>query len=317
MTPQEFSRRHEPDWQRFESLLQGRDPSDQADFPSRYREICAQLALARDRHYPLAMVERLNTLVLAGQQRLYRHQGGLWPAFLDFLSRGFPVLVRQHAGLFWLSAAFFYLPLFGMAAAIWVQPELVYSVMPAEQVRQYESMYEPGQHLIGGRANDTHFMMFGFYLQHNTGIGFQTFAGGMFAGIGSLFFLLYNALAIGAVAGHLTHIGYQETFLPFVATHGAFELTAIVLSGMAGLMLGLGLVAPGQHTRKDALILRGREAVRIVYGAALLFLVAAGVESFWSSSTSIPAEVKYTVAAMAWTAVIAWLGLAGRGQHAY
>ena len=78
------------------------------------------------------------------------------------------------------------------------------------------------------------------------------------------------------------------------------------LAGVAMLLTGIKM-----------LILCGREAVRIVYGAALLFLVAAGVESFWSSSTSIPAEVKYTVAAMAWTAVIAWLGLAGRGQHAH
>lgn len=314
MTPQEFSRRHQNAWREFEALLDRpkKDARGGEDFPARYREICAHLALARDRCYPLAMIEHLNTLVLAGQQRLYRHQGGLWSAFLDFLSRGFPVLVRQYAGLFWLAAAFFYLPLFGMAAAIWIEPQLIYSVLPAEQVHMFESMYEPGQHLIGSRPNDSRFMMFGYYIQHNTGIGFQTFAGGLFAGLGSLFFLWFNAIQIGAVAGHLTRIGYDQTFLSFVATHGAFELTAIVLSGMAGLLLGLALVAPGQLRRRDALIVRGREAVQLMYGAALLFLVAAGVEGFWSASPAIPPQVKYAVAAVAWSAVAAWLTLAGR-----
>lgn len=312
MTPQEFTRRYESRWKQFETFLTDRRTARDPDFPARYREICAHLALARDRHYPLAMVEHLNTLVLAGQQHLYRHQGGLWASFLDFLSRGFPVLVRQHAGLFWLAALFFYGPLLGMAAAIQQHPELIYSVMSAEQVHMFESMYEPGKKLIGSRPNDSHFMMFGYYIQHNTGIGFQTFAGGLFGGIGSLFFLLFNAIQIGAVGGHLIRIGYDQTFLSFVATHGAFELTAIVLSGMAGLMLALGLVAPGRHSRKDALILRGRDAVRIMYGAALLFLVAAGVEGFWSSSSLVSAQVKYAVAAVAWTGVTAWLSLAGR-----
>jgi uncharacterized membrane protein SpoIIM required for sporulation len=317
MTPQEFSRRHEADWQRFADLLRDRHSPDRGEFPARYREICAHLALARDRHYPLALVEQLNDLALAGQQRLYRHQGGLWPAFLEFLSAGFPALVRRHAGLFWLAAACFYLPMLGMAVAIWWQPELIYSVMPAGSVRDFEAMYAPGKSLLGARPDDSRFMMFGYYLQHNTGIGFQTFAGGIFAGLGSLFFLLFNAIAIGAVAGHLTRIGYHENFLSFVVTHSAFELTAIVLSGMAGLLLGLALAAPGARRRKDALILRGREAIRLVYGAALLFLVAAAVEGFWSSSTSIPASVKYAVGGLAWLAVSSWLLLAGRSRHAH
>lgn len=315
MTPQEFSRRHDPAWTRFEAMLEGQAAGDD-DFPARYREICAHLALARDRHYPLAMVERLNNLVLAGQQRLYRHQGGLWHDFAGFLVHGFPTLVRRHARLFWLAAACFYLPLLGIAGAIQWHPELVYSLMSAEEVHQYESMYAPGKAMLGARDQSTNLMMFGYYIQHNTGIGFQTFAGGLFAGLGSLFFLMFNALAIGAVAGHLLRIGYHDTFLPFVATHGAFELTAIIISGMAGMLLGLGLLAPGQYRRRDALLLRGREAVRLMYGAALLFLVAAGVEGFWSANAAIPPAIKFPVAALAWMLVTAWLALAGRGRDA-
>lgn len=48
----------------------------------------------------------------------------------------------------------------------------------------------------------------------------------------------------GAIAGHLTDIGYGQTFWPFVIGHGAFELTAIALAGAAGLKLGWALLAP-------------------------------------------------------------------------
>jgi uncharacterized membrane protein SpoIIM required for sporulation len=46
-------------------------------------------------------------------------------------------------------------------------------------------------------------------------------------GLGSAFFLIFNGLMIGAVAGHLTRIGFGQTFWSFVIGHGAFELTAI------------------------------------------------------------------------------------------
>jgi len=70
-------------------------------------------------------------------------------------------------------------------------------------------------------------------------IGFQTFAGGLLAGVGSVWFLAANGVVIGAVAGYLTEIGYSETFWSFVAGHSSLELLAIVLSGAAGLRLGL------------------------------------------------------------------------------
>lgn len=313
MTPQEFTRRHEKDWERFSQILAKGQSEWQADFPRRYREVCTHLALARDRQYPLPLVERLNLLALEGQQRLYRHQGGLWRACLDFAAGGFPALVRRHWRMFWIAALVFYVPAFLVIAAIWWHPELVYSIIPPEKLAEYEQMYEPGGKVIGAvRGNDTNLMMFGFYVRNNTGIGFQTFAGGLFGGVGSLFFLLFNAIQIGAVTGHLTRIGYGHTLLPFMATHGAFELTAIVLSGMAGLMLGLALIAPGQQTRRDALLTRGREAVRIIYGAAAMFIIAAVIEGFWSSSAAIPANVKYSVAAVVWLFVIAYFLFAGR-----
>ena len=101
-------------------------------------------------------------------------------------------------------------------------------------------------------------MMFGFYIRNNIGVAFQCFAGGLFAGLGSLFFLAYNGAFGGAVAGYLTERGLSSTFYSFVATHAAFELTAIVLSGAAGLKIGHALLAPGRRTRVQSLVIATR-----------------------------------------------------------
>ena len=43
--------------------------------------------------------------------------------------------------------------------------------------------------------------MFGFYIRNNIGIAFRTFASGIFAGLGSVFFLALNGVFIGVAAG--------------------------------------------------------------------------------------------------------------------
>lgn len=317
MTPQEFTRRHEAEWIAFATMVQpGRQRQPRPDFPACYRRICAQLALARDRHYPPALVERLNLLALAGQQRLYEQQGGLWEDCLRFARGGFPALLRQHGTIFLAAAVIFYLPLLAMAVAVRLHPELIHTVLSPVQLHRFEEMYDPANHALRERGAGADLAMYGFYINNNIGIGFKTFASGILFGIGSLLLLLSNAIEMGAVAGHLTQIGYSRTFLSFVITHGAFELNAIVVCGMAGFMLGLALLRPGQQTRRDALVSRGRDAIRIVYGGAALFAVAAAFEGFWSANQSIPPEVKYGVGGVCWLLVLLYFALAGRRSHA-
>ncbi|MEL6078639.1 stage II sporulation protein M, partial [Stenotrophomonas maltophilia] len=93
----------------------------------------------------------------------------------------------------------------------------------------------------------------------------------------------------GAVAGPLQHIGHGGPFWRVVAGHGAFELTASVIAGGAGLQLGMKLLAPGRRSRLDALVDGGRSGARLCVGVAFMLLVAAFIEGFWSSFADVPA----------------------------
>jgi uncharacterized membrane protein SpoIIM required for sporulation len=134
----------------------------------------------------------------------------------------------------------------------------------------------------------------------------------LFAGLGSIFFLAYNGAFGGAIAGYLTGRGLGPMFYSFIATHAAFELTAIVLAGAAGLRIGHSLLAPGRQTRAQSLIAASQHSVVLLYGLTAMLLVAAAIEAFWSSATWLPASVKYGVAALCWIAVVAYLTRQGR-----
>jgi uncharacterized membrane protein SpoIIM required for sporulation len=189
-------------------------------------------------------------------------------------------------------------------------------VVDAEMAADYERMYSGAEEAIGRtRGAETDLAMFGYYIRHNVGLAFQCFASGLLAGIGSLVFLAFNGVFFGALAGYLTQRGLSETFYSFVVTHAAFELTAIVLAGAAGLRIGHSLLMPGRLSRKQALVIAARESIVIVYGVAAMLLVAAAIEAFWSSAVWVPPTVKYSVAAVCWIAVIGYLTLQGRNAR--
>jgi uncharacterized membrane protein SpoIIM required for sporulation len=154
--------------------------------------------------------------------------------------------------------------------------------------------------------------MFGYYIMNNIGVGFQCFASGLLAGLGPAFYMAYNGAFAGAVGGYLIAGGKAENFLSFVITHSAFELTAIVLAGAAGLRMGHALLAPGRRTRLEALKHNALDAVPVVCGVVVMLLVAAVLEAFWSSARWVAPGVKYAVGAACWTLVLVYLGWQGR-----
>jgi uncharacterized membrane protein SpoIIM required for sporulation len=184
-------------------------------------------------------------------------------------------------------------------------------VLPEEAAEQMEQSY--ARPLDEGRSTGSNAFMAGFYVRNNVGIAFRCFATGILFGLGSVFFLVYNGLTIGTVAGLVSASGHGGNLLTFVAGHGAFELTAIVISGGAGMVTGYSLVATGGLTRFASLRRHARDIGQLVLGAAVMLLIAASLEGFWSPSP-IPAAVKQVVAACLWGAVMLYLVVAGRDR---
>ncbi len=319
-----FERRYQPAWLAFaaqlDALERGKPPPMQADaFPAAYRQICQQLALSEARGYSSHLIEQLQQLALRGHQQFYRHRSPLLGRLLGFVLGGFARSVRAQWRYVLAASLLFYGSLIGMGMLVHAFPELVYSLLPADQVAQMERMYDPDASRLGRfaeRGSGDDWLMFGYYVMNNIGIAFQTFASGLLFGLGSLFFLLFNGLTIGAVAGHLTEIGYHQPFWSFVIGHGAFELTAITLAGAAGLRLGSALVAPGRLTRGAALRQAAALGIRLVCGAIGLLLIAAFVEAYWSSMTVVSPTTKYVVGALLWLLVASYFAFAGRSRHA-
>lgn len=317
MKQEDFTARGEPRWRTLQAWLDrpGRDALSDLDVPHLLRQVSADLALARERGYSLALQERLNGLVLRAHQRLHGSRARLQSAWLRYVREDFPRLVRREWRLVALSSLLLYGPYAAMGLWVRHRPEAAFLVMDPGQLARFEDMYRPDQDKVGpGRDADTDVAMFGFYIRNNIGLDFKCFAWGIFLGLGTMAFLVWNGLHFGTVEGHLVNAGLWKTFYGFVAGHSALELTGAVLAGAAGMKLGFALLAPGRRTRREALRAAASVSVRLLYGTAAMTLLAAFVEAFWSSSSAIPFEVKLAFGGAMALLVAAYFLLMGRSK---
>ena len=315
-----FERLHEAEWRGLESMLKPRlGPS--GDLPQLYRAVCQHLAIAQQLQYAPSLIDRLNQLVLQGHQRLYGARAGNQASIARYLNYDFPCLVRAEWRVVLVAVLLLFGPAILLTLLVCWKPHLAASILDQQMLHRMETMYRPdAAHFGRERGGDSDFLMFGFYIKNNIGIDFQCFASGILLGLGSVYFLVYNGVYFGVIAGYLTQLGYGSTFWPFVVGHGSFELTAAAIAGAAGLKLGAALLAPGRQSRRLALVGASRTAVRLLYGAAAMTFFAAFFEAFWSSRVDISPEVKFAVAGCLWTLVICYFLFVGRGrvrQHAH
>lgn len=274
-----------------------------------YREACTDLVRASRLGASPATLAYLDALVSRAHSQLYSGGGKRLFRWGRFLRQAFPRALRENGRLFLVASLLFWLP---FSVAVWRSIEsstFSARVLPIEMLEAMTQAYQGD--LSDGRTAGSNAAMAGFYVFNNVGIAFRCFATGILFGLGSAFFLVYNGLVTGAVVGHVIRMGGGPNILTFVCGHAPLELFAIVISGAAGLQMGRSLVITDGRTRLGSLWAVREKILLQILGAAVMLLLAAAIEGFWSPSPA-PAEVKWVVGTVMMVLVGLYLSLAGR-----
>jgi uncharacterized membrane protein SpoIIM required for sporulation len=316
MTQQSFVRLRQNFWNEFENTVRGGRKAIKKrapDFPKDYRELTGDLNTARANGFDPSIIERLNALVLEGNEILYGSRSFSLRGAADFVLKVFPAAVRSRWRSLGAALLIFYgLAVFSCLICV-VHPGLAYDFLGGDAAGSIESMYDPeSPHFLTPRDVSSDADMFGYYIYNNISIAFRTFAGGILAGFGSLLFLMFNAVFLGAAAGHIINLEFENTFFPFIIAHSAFELNAIVFSAQAGLILGYRLFITRGLTRGASIKEAGKSALPIIAGASLMLFIAACIEAFWSSRYQLPPFLRYGAGAALWVLVLVYFIFAGR-----
>jgi len=205
-----------------------------------------------------------------------------WTWFL----RDFPAAFQRNIRAFQLSLLVTLLGAIFGAAAIGIDPNSKSAIIP-----------EQFSHLLGNPADRVHreetrkddplknvkATFATSLMQNNIRVSILTLALGMTWGVGTIIFLFYNGVILGAVM--LDYIRAQQTafVLGWLLPHGVIEIPAILIAGQAGLLIGKTLIGGRDRTTlKGRFRAIGPDLMLLIGGAATMLVWAGLIESFFS-----------------------------------
>jgi uncharacterized membrane protein SpoIIM required for sporulation len=145
---------------------------------------------------------------------------------------------------------------------------------------------------FGNRSSDEAAMAAAWYVNHNGSIALMSFVTGIFLGLGSVYFLIYNGLFLGVLISHVLESDSGPNLLKFIIAHSAFELTGLVIAGAAGLLVGKYFLWPGDKKRKEVFWENRKEILALVLFGIFCIGVAAFIEGVITpTSIDIPARL--------------------------
>jgi uncharacterized membrane protein SpoIIM required for sporulation len=269
-------------------------PGQIVRFSALYRAACADLALAYAYQLPPETIRYLHQLVARAHNQLYRGEALRMRGWFREL---FTVVPRRLLAdrCLWLAMVVFWGTFVLTAALAYSTPGMAEQVLGKEMLMQLEDSFSQPVSRGLAEGGNVGSGMAGFYIFNNVGIGFRCFAFGLLFGIGGLYVTLFNAAMLGVVFGYMAKSPHSDNFFQFVTAHGPFELTAIVFCSAAGMRLGFSLIDTRGMTRMASLHRAVKESMSTMWTAAVLFVMAAGIEAYVSPS-SAPYAIKAGVA---------------------
>jgi len=278
-------------------------------FAAQYREVAADLARARTYQVDPRVIEYLERVVSAGHNALYRARGKERTRFLQYILRDFPAAVVESWQYVLLAFLLFAIPAVVGYVMIRERPALAEEIVSPVMVSRAEQAAERQAEGRGyaEAGEDVRPVIAAAIITNNIQVSFGVFVGGLTGGLLTAWLLFANGMMLGLGMGLFKNYNALGYLMTFVAGHGVLELTAIFISAGAGFRLAKALIAPGDRTRKDALVVEGRIAIRMVGAVVTLLAIAGAIEGLLSASDA-PATLKYAVSAT--TAVFLVLYLA-------
>lgn len=283
---------HKSQWEQLENYIKQIEKKGYSAFSAEelkeylrlMKNVSHHLAYSRTHFTDSSLCQYLNELSVRAHNHLYVVKKSNLRSVIDYFKTGFAI--RLKANRYYILAAFL-LFMIGFAVSYLMvlnNPQSAGFFLPPDvlEIEDWDikdSAWQEGQF----------FYLSSMVTVNNIGVSIKAFVFGITAGVLTSYVLLVNGGLLGAlsslVAQNTSNIFY---FWALILPHGIIELSAIFISGGAGLRIGKALLMPGQYKRKDALIKNAKEAVMLMPGVIMLLIIAGLIEGFLTPAKISP-----------------------------
>jgi len=259
-----------------------------------YVQLTDDLAYARTFYPQSKTVKYLNGLAARTHLAIYKNKIEKSNRLLTFWTRELPLIYRStHRFILYSLVLFTFTFLVGFLATL-QSDTFARTVLGDGYVNMTIDNIEKGDPM-GVYKESPSFPMFVNIAINNIKVALLAFVMGIVISVGTLYVLFQNGIMVGVFFAFFHTKGLIWEALPVIYIHGTLELSAIVIAGGAGLLLGNSLLFPGTFTRLQSLQQAAKDGVKIMVGLVPVFLMAAWLESYITRLTEMPLPVKLLI----------------------
>jgi len=285
-----FIKQNHLKWEDFENELSGKssDPDRLADL---FIQITDDLAFAQTQYPDSKTTFYLNGLASQVHQSVYKTKKEKKGRFIKFWIEELPLINREcrrqilYSFLIFCSAA-----LVGAVSAAhddsFVRLILgdSYVNMTLENINNDDPMA-----VYKGAEESSMFLRITF---NNIRVSFYAFVLGVLVPLGTPFILINNGIMLGSFQYFFFQKGLFLTSFLTIWIHGTLEISAIVIAGGAGIVMGNSILFPGTFTRLESFKQGARKGMKLVVGLIPIFITAGFLESYATRHTEYPIFIK-------------------------
>ncbi|MEO3978996.1 stage II sporulation protein M [Streptomyces sp. CAU 1734] len=306
-----FVTAHRAEWDRLDHLLRrGRrlTGTEADELVTLYQRTATHLSLIQSSAPDPRLTARLTQLVARARAKVTgTRRAGLRDA-AHFLTHGFPAAV--HGSRHWWIPTAVLSTLLAAVIGWWIgaNPGIQSAIGAPADLRE---MTRPGGGYEAYYSSDPAASFAAQVWTNNARAAAICLTLGAFLGIPVIGILLLNMFNLGVGIGLMSSAGRLDVFLGLVLPHGLLELTAVFVAAGAGLRLGWTVIDPGPLSRRAALAQRGRAALGMAIGLALVLFVSGGIEGFVTPS-GLPTWARISIGVAAELLFLAYVHILGR-----
>lgn len=241
-----FLQNNASNWEKFEQLLDQPQKANADELADLYIRLTDDLAWAQTFYPQSKTTEYLNELTARVHEQIYKNKKEEKGRIIRFWKSELPNLFYKHRDKLVASLLIFFVAIgIGIISAA-NDPMFTRMILGDQYVNMTISNIEQNDPMAVYKMDRAMDMFLGITF-NNVRVSFLAFLGGLLASLGTGVILMSNGIMIGAFFSLFVDYNLLTESLLVVFIHGTLELSAIVIAGAAGFVMGDGILFPGSY----------------------------------------------------------------------
>ncbi len=282
-----FVKKNKDRWQLFEDVLSNKKNLDPDRLSELYVEITDDLSYAKTFYPTSNTVVYLNSIASKAHQKIYKTKKESKNRLVSFFKTEFPLLFYKYQRQLLISfLVFAFFSVVGMFSAS-NEGDFMRYILGDAYVNMTLENIEKGDPMAVYKQEGQGFMAIGITI-NNIRVAITAFVFGILLSVGTLYVMMQNGIMLGSFLYFFYDKGFLWESSRTIWIHGTIEISAIIVSGCAGLVLGNGLLFPGTYSRLESFKRSAKDGLKILLSTIPFFIVAGFLEGFVTRHTEMP-----------------------------